>query len=196
MTRRRLIGGVVLAALLSVLVYAVLAALTDAQAVLRTIADFPPAGVRGDACTHARLLRAPRHALALLRARAWLRAHVAGYVLPALLGHDDDRHARQGGRGAQGLHRPRACRHAHDVWCDAAVRRTARRSDRRAGAVDRRTFPRRTWLAVVPRRPRARHRRDARPRLRAVPRPGAAHGEQATVDEASVMPQPRQSRRR
>lgn len=42
-TRRRIIGGLLLAALLSVLVYTALAALTDARAAARAIADFPPA---------------------------------------------------------------------------------------------------------------------------------------------------------
>jgi len=41
MRNRRLIGGLALAALLSVLVYAVLAALTDAEAVAETLRDFP-----------------------------------------------------------------------------------------------------------------------------------------------------------
>lgn len=43
MTRRRIIRGLLLATLLSVLVYAVLAALTDARAAARAITSFPPA---------------------------------------------------------------------------------------------------------------------------------------------------------
>jgi uncharacterized protein (TIRG00374 family) len=41
-TRRRIIGGLIVASLASVLVYAILAALTDAEAVAQAIRDFPP----------------------------------------------------------------------------------------------------------------------------------------------------------